>query len=69
MAPNEKRNLFQHAGMGFEFAGSVIGMGLLGYIVDRWLGIQPWGLVAGIVLGSIGGMYILIKRAYDLLNK
>lgn len=69
MARNEKSNLLRHVGMGFEFAGSVLGMGLVGYLLDRWLDTFPWCLVAGIVLGAIGGMYILIKRAYDLLSK
>ena len=69
MAQNKKPSLWQHAGMGFEFASSVFGMGLVGFLLDRWLDTQPWCLVAGIVLGVIGGMYILIKRAYKLLNK
>lgn len=69
MAPKEKSNLWRHAGMGIEFASAVAGMALVGYLFDRWLGTFPWCLVTGLVLGAIGGMYILIKRAYDLLNK
>ena len=51
------------ASAGVEMAG---GIGLfcgLGYLVDRWLGTYPWGLVTGAVLGLIGGLYLVMKAA------
>ena len=47
MAANKKPSLWQHAGMGFEFASSVVGMGVIGFRLDYWLDTQPWCLVAG----------------------
>ena len=48
------------AGMGmslaFEFAGAVALFWFLGFLVDRWLGIEPWGQVTGGVLGWVGGV-------------
>lgn len=51
------------AGIGLELAGAVGAMALLGYLVDRWLGTGPWGVVVGAMLGVAGGLYNLIKRA------
>ena len=33
----------------------------LGYLVDSWLGSQPWGLVGGIVLGSAAGLFQFVR--------
>lgn len=33
----------------------------LGYLVDRWLGTRPWGLVVGAVLGMIGMLTLLVR--------
>lgn len=32
-----------------------------GYLLDRWLGSSPWGIVGGIVLGSIVGFYQFVR--------
>ena len=32
-----------------------------GWLVDKWFGIGPWGLVGGIVLGSAAGLYEFIR--------
>lgn len=65
---NEQRRNFylRYAGIGLEFAGGVAGFTLLGWLVDRWLGWQPYGLVTGAVLGFVGGMYNLIRRAFEI---
>jgi ATP synthase protein I len=33
----------------------------LGWVVDRWLGTQPWFLVGGIVLGAAAGFYQFVR--------
>lgn len=33
----------------------------VGYLLDRWLGSSPWGIVGGIVLGSIVGFYQFVR--------
>ena len=50
-------------GMGFEFAAAVAGFTLLGYWVDRHYGHSPWGVLIGVALGLIGGMYNLIRES------
>lgn len=41
--------------MGIVFFGSVAFMLFLGWLADLLLGSSPWGIVAGVVLGSIIG--------------
>ncbi len=46
-----------------EFAGGIFAGGLLGWLADRFLGLSPWGLVVGILLGFATGMYNLLKAS------
>jgi ATP synthase protein I len=32
-----------------------------GYLLDRWLGTQPWFLLGGIVVGSAAGLFEFIR--------
>lgn len=32
-----------------------------GYLLDRWLESSPWGIVGGIVLGSVVGLYQFVR--------
>jgi ATP synthase protein I len=41
----------------FNLFASVIGLGGVGWLLDRWLGTAPWLLVSGIVLGAVVGFY------------
>ncbi|HEY9898806.1 MAG TPA: AtpZ/AtpI family protein [Pantanalinema sp.] len=43
----------------YGFAGALLGGTALGYFVDRWFGVAPWGLLAGAVLGFATGLYAL----------
>jgi len=52
----------RHAGAGLQFALTFLGLGLLGWWIDRQLGSEPWLMIAGIVLGAAGGMYSLAVR-------
>lgn len=40
---------------GGSFFGSVIAGALIGYLLDLWLGTEPWLVITGIVLGSYSG--------------
>lgn len=33
----------------------------LGWMLDKWLGTQPWLLVAGIVAGSAAGLFEFVR--------
>lgn len=42
------------------FAAVVVMLGA-GYLVDLYFGSSPWGLVGGIVVGSIVGLYQFVR--------
>jgi F0F1-type ATP synthase assembly protein I len=50
-------------GVGLELVASVAGLTVVGYWVDRHFGSQPWGVIIGLALGLIGGMYNLIRQS------
>jgi F0F1-type ATP synthase assembly protein I len=51
------------SGIGIELAGAVAGFTLLGIWWDRHYGTKPWGLLIGLGLGLIGGIYNLIRQS------
>ena len=61
----EEQSINQKSGIAYAAAftlfltvATLLGLGLL---LDRWLGTTPWLLVAGIVLGSVVGLYQFIR--------
>jgi ATP synthase protein I len=56
---NRKSSLAYAAALSLFF--SVVTLLGLGWLLDRWLGTGPWLLVAGIVLGSVLGLYEFIR--------
>jgi ATP synthase protein I len=45
---------------------AVVGMGLIGWLLDRWLGTSPWLLVVGLVLGAVAGFYEFVRLTSKL---
>jgi|GEM_PF-4616364 ATP synthase protein I len=54
--PESEKNQASARNSGFDFAGSVIGAGVIGFFLDRTFGTAPWCLVGMVVLGFVGGM-------------
>ena len=46
---------------GIALFASVATFTIIGYLLDRWFGTQPWFLIGGIVLGSAGGLFEFIR--------
>ena len=46
---------------GITLVASVVTFCGLGYFLDRWLGTDPWLLIAGIILGSAAGLFEFIR--------
>lgn len=46
---------------GITLFASVVAFCGIGYLLDRWLGTEPWLLVVGIVLGSAVGLFEFIR--------
>ncbi len=51
------------ANIGVELAAAVIGLSLLGYWIDYQLKTGPWGLLICAILGIVGGLYNLVRKA------
>ena len=51
------------ASIGIELVTAVFIGAALGYLVDKWLKTAPWGMVVGVVLGSIAGIWNAVKLA------
>lgn len=47
------------------FFSVLAGFGI-GWALDKWLGTTPWGVVGGIVLGSVLGFYQFIRLTSKL---
>jgi len=43
-------------------AGVVVGAGI-GWLLDRWLGISPWGLIVFVLLGFAAGVLNVMRSA------
>lgn len=60
---SQSASWMKYSGVGFEFVGAIAGFGLVGYWLDRHYGWSPWGVLAGVGLGMVGGTYHLIRQA------
>ena len=64
---SKKEDQEENRKAGFAYAAGIALFGVvaafcgLGWMVDKWFGIAPWGLVIGIVLGSAAGLYEFIR--------
>ena len=57
------------AGVGVELGATVVGACLLGYWIDGRLNTAPWALLICGILGVVGGLYNVIRRAVRELAK
>jgi len=49
--------------MSSELVGGVVVGGAVGYALDYWLGIRPWGLIVFVLLGFVAGILNLMRAA------
>lgn len=49
--------------LGSEFIAGVLVGGLIGYAIDKWFGVEPWGLIIFILLGFLAGMLNMLRSA------
>ena len=46
-----------------ELVGGVLVGGAIGYALDYWLGIRPWGFIVFVLLGFVAGIVNLMRSA------
>jgi F0F1-type ATP synthase assembly protein I len=49
------------AALGYLLAGMAV-WGFLGWLVDQWLGTQGLATGIGVVIGTAGGIYLVVRR-------
>jgi F0F1-type ATP synthase assembly protein I len=52
------------AGAGYTLIGAILLLGGIGYAFDVWRATSHWGLVTGLILGVVVGMYELAKTVF-----
>lgn len=52
----------EYAGLGLQFAASIVLFLYLGQWLDRKLGTEPWLLLAGVFVGAGGSFYSMYRR-------
>ncbi|MFQ6615952.1 MAG: AtpZ/AtpI family protein [Fidelibacterota bacterium] len=45
----------------YVLIGAILGLGLAGYLLDRWLGTEPWILLVGTAAGLAVGLYEMAR--------
>ena len=51
------------SGMSTELVAGVVVGALIGWLLDRWLGISPWGLIVFLLLGFAAGVLNVMRAA------
>jgi F0F1-type ATP synthase assembly protein I len=59
----------KYSGAGLELAGATAGLALIGYWIDRRFGTTPWAILAGVVIGIVGGLYNLVKTSMAAMRE
>lgn len=61
--PGDKAGYGQALKLSSEFIAGVIVGGGLGWMIDRWLGTSPWGLIVFLLLGFGAGVLNVMRSA------
>jgi ATP synthase protein I len=48
----------------YTLIGSILLLGGIGFVADRWLGTSPWCLLIGLLIGMIVGFYELARAVW-----
>lgn len=59
---SEVKGAAEYAGVGLQFAGSIVLFLFLGRWLDGMLGTDPWLLLLGVVVGAVGGFYSMYRQ-------
>jgi ATP synthase protein I len=52
-----------------EFISGIIAGGLVGWLIDGWLGISPFGFIVGLLLGFGSGMLNMLRASGEMSRK
>ncbi len=55
----------RYSGIGLELAGATAGLAFLGYWIDGKFATAPWGMLGGVIIGLVGGLYNLVRESLE----
>jgi F0F1-type ATP synthase assembly protein I len=59
----------RYSTVGLELAGAIAGLAFLGHWIDGRFGTQPWGILGGVVIGLVGGLYNLVRESLEAVRE
>lgn len=59
----------RYSGVGLQLAGAIGGLALVGSWIDRRFGTAPWGILGGVVIGLVGGLYNLVRESLEAVRE
>jgi F0F1-type ATP synthase assembly protein I len=59
--PSRSTRFIRAGALAFDFTGTILGGAACGWLVDRWLDTEPWGLTVLSVVGVVGGFVRLVQ--------
>ena len=62
---SEKSGMGEGLKYASEFSAAIIAGAFLGYIVDKFVGTGPWGLLIGLLLGFGAGVMNVVRAAKE----
>jgi F0F1-type ATP synthase assembly protein I len=63
VSENKKNDAMKWAGMAWEMAATMGVLVFLGWKCDGWWGTKPWFTLAGSILGVVGAMWVMFRKA------
>ncbi|MFN0132923.1 MAG: AtpZ/AtpI family protein [Phycisphaerales bacterium] len=66
---DSRSRVVRMSAIGTDFAVSVAAGGVIGWLIDRWGGTRPWGLLVGLLLGLGVGFVRFVREALALTRR
>lgn len=66
MADPTGPNPWRYATAGLELVGVLAVLIGIGYVIDRWQGTKPWGVMIAAGIGIVGGLYRMVRDAMKI---
>ena len=59
----------RYSGVGLQLAGVMAGLALIGHWIDGRFGTSPWGILGGVVIGLVGGLYNMVRESLEAVRE
>ena len=59
----------RYSGVGLELAGAIAILAFVGYWIDGRFGTSPWGILSGVAIGLVGGLYNMVRTSLAAVHE